>query len=177
MSRVGKNEIVVPSTVSWSQNGQLLSFKGKLGAETYKLPEVITIEKTDKGIRLTPVNSTMAVRTLWGTAQRNIHNIVHGVDQGFTVNLELVGVGYRAAVAGSKLTMQLGYSHDVIYDIPHGITIKCEKPTSVAITGHSKQQIGQIAAVLATNRPPEPYKGKGIIREKQFVVRKEGKKK
>jgi large subunit ribosomal protein L6 len=177
MSRVGKNEIVVPSAVTWSQNGQFLSFKGKLGAETYELPEVITLEKTDKGIRLAPVNSTMAVRTLWGTAQRNIHNIVRGVDQGFTVNLELIGVGYRASVAGSKLTMQLGYSHDVIYDIPSGITIKCEKPTSIAITGPSKQKVGQIAAVLSTHRPPEPYKGKGIIKENQFVVRKEGKKK
>lgn len=177
MSRVGKNEIVVPSSITWSQNGQVLSFKGKLGIENYELPEVINLEKTDKGIKLSPINLTMAVRTLWGTAQRNINNIVKGLEQGFTVNLELVGVGYRAAVAGSKLTMQLGFSHDIVYDIPSDVTIKCEKPTSIAITGPSKQKVGQIAAVLATYRPPEPYKGKGTIRENQFVVRKEGKKK
>lgn len=177
MSRVGKNEIVVPSSITWSQNGQVLSFKGKLGIENYELPEVINLEKTDKGIKLSPINLTMAVRTLWGTAQRNINNIVKGLEQGFTVNLELVGVGYRTAVAGSKLTMQLGFSHDIVYDIPSDVTIKCEKPTSIAITGPSKQKVGQIAAVLATYRPPEPYKGKGTIRENQFVVRKEGKKK
>ncbi len=177
MSRVGKNEIVVPGSVSWSQSGQVLSFKGKMGAEDYSLPESITLEKTEKGFKLTPTNSTMAVRTLWGTTQRNLSNIIKGLENGFTVNIELVGVGYRASVAGSTLTMQLGFSHDVIYDIPSGITIKCEKPTSIAITGASKQKVGQIAAVLRNHRPPEPYKGKGMIRQNEFVVRKEGKKK
>ena len=177
MSRVGKNEIVVPSSVSWSQSGQVLSFKGKMGEESYALPEVISLEKTDKGIKLTPVNETTAVRRMWGTTQRNIFNIVKGLDQGFTVNIELVGVGYRAAVAGSKLTVQLGFSHDVVFDVPQGITIRCDKPTTIAVTGPSKQKVGQVAAVLSSNRPPEPYKGKGMIRENQFVVRKEGKKK
>ncbi len=177
MSRVGKNEIIVPASVSLTQNGNELVLKGKLGGQSYTVPECITIEKTNSGIRFTPVNETLAVRTLWGTTQRNVANIVKGLDQGFTVNMELNGVGYRASVAGNKLTMQLGFSHDIVYDIPQGITIKCEKPTSVAITGPSKQQVGQIAAVLRSYRKPEPYKGKGLIRENEFVIRKEGKKK
>ena len=177
MSRVGKNEISVPSSVTWSLSGQVVSFKGKLGNEDYILPEFISVEKTDKGIKLVPANSSVAARKMWGTAQRNVQNIVKGLDQGFTVNMELIGVGYRASVAGNKLTMQLGFSHDVLFDIPEGITIKCEKPTSISITGASKQKVGQIAAVLRTHRLPEPYKGKGIIRENEFVVRKEGKKK
>ena len=177
MSRVGKNEIVVPSSVTWSQAGQSLSFKGKLGTGEYSLPEVISLEKTDKGIKLTPANNTMAARRVWGTTQRNVQNIVKGIDQGFTLNIEMVGVGYKAAVVGNKLTMQLGFSHDVVFDIPSDLTIKCEKPTSIAITGTSKQRVGQIGAVLCSHRPPEPYKGKGMIRQNEFVVRKEGKKK
>ncbi len=177
MSRVGKNEVVVPASVSLTQNGKELMLKGKFGAQSYKVPECIIIEKTTAGLKFTPVDETLSVRTLWGTTQRNVANIVKGVDQGFTINMELNGVGYRAAVAGDKLTMQLGYSHDIVYEIPQGIVIKCEKPTTIAITGPCKQQVGQIAAVLRSYRKPEPYKGKGIIREKEFVIRKEGKKK
>jgi large subunit ribosomal protein L6 len=135
------------------------------------------MEKTDKGLKLTPADETMKARALWGTAQRNISNIVKGVDEGFTVNLDLVGVGYRASVNGSKIVLQLGFSHDVEYDLPKGVSAKCEKPTALAITGPSKQQVGQIAAVLRNYRKPEPYKGKGVIRAGEYVVRKEGKKK
>ncbi|RZI46261.1 50S ribosomal protein L6 [Candidatus Finniella inopinata] len=177
MSRVGKSEIVVPNSVTWSQAGQTLSFKGKLGAGEYSLPEVILLEKTDNGIKLVPANEQTSTRRIWGTTQRNVQNIVKGIDNGFTLNIDLVGVGYKAAVAGSKLTMQLGFSHDVVFDIPSDLTIKCEKPTSIAITGASKQRVGQIGAVLCSHRPPEPYKGKGMIRQNEFVVRKEGKKK
>lgn len=177
MSRVGKGEINIPNTVSWSQSGQMLSFKGKLGAEDYSVPEVISLEKTDKGIKLTPNDMSLNARTLWGTTQRNLSNIVKGVEQGFTVNIDLVGVGYRAAVSGNKLTMQLGFSHEIVFDIPQGTVIKCDKPTSISITSPSKQKVGQIAAELQKYRLPEPYKGKGVIREGQFVVRKEGKKK
>jgi len=177
MSRVGKNEIVIPSSVTFMQNGNLLNFKGKFGADAYEVPECCTVEKTDDGIRFVPINDSLPVRTLWGTTQRNVANMVKGLDQGFTVNLELNGVGYRASIAGSKLTMQLGYSHDVVYDVPEGISVKCEKPTSISINGASKQKVGQIAAVLRSYRKPEPYKGKGVIRQNEFVVRKEGKKK
>ena len=177
MSRVGKNEIAIPSAVTFTQNGNSLSFKGKLGTDTYEVPECVTIEKTSAGIKFLPINNTLPVRMLWGTTQRNVANIVKGLNQGFTVNIELNGVGYRASVAGNKLTMQLGFSHDIVYDVPQGISIKCEKPTSIAITGASKQKVGQVAAVLRTYRKPEPYKGKGVIRQNEFVVRKEGKKK
>ena len=177
MSRVGKNEIVIPSSVTFMQNGNSLSFKGKLGADAYEVPECVTVEKTDAGIKFLPINDSLPVRTLWGTTQRNVANMVKGLDQGFTVNLELNGVGYRASVAGSKLTMQLGYSHDVVYEVPEGVSVKCEKPTSISINGASKQKVGQIAAVLRSYRKPEPYKGKGVIRQNEFVVRKEGKKK
>ncbi len=177
MSRVGKNEIVIPSSVTFTQNGNLLSFKGKLGADLYQVPECVTIEKTSSGIKLMPINDTLPVRMFWGTTQRNVANMVQGLDQGFTVNLDLNGVGYRASVAGNKLTMQLGFSHDIVYEIPQGISIKCEKPTSIAISGASKQKVGQIAAVLRNYRKPEPYKGKGVIRQNEYVVRKEGKKK
>lgn len=177
MSRVGKNEIVIPSSVTFSQNGNLLSFKGKLGADTYEVPECVTIEKTSTGIKFLPINDTLPVRMFWGTTQRNVANMVKGIDQGFTVNMDLNGVGYRASVAGSRLTMQLGYSHDIVYEIPQGISIKCDKPTSISINGASKQKVGQIAAVLRSYRKPEPYKGKGVIRQNEYVVRKEGKKK
>jgi large subunit ribosomal protein L6 len=177
MSRVGKHEVLVPAAVALTVSDRVLSFKGKLGAETYEVPEEVKLERTNTGIKFTPVNESKQARMLWGTTQRNVSNIVKGLENGFTVNIDLVGVGYRAAVAGSKLTMQLGFSHDVVFDIPTGIVIKCEKPTSIAITGPSKQQVGQIASQLRKFRKPEPYKGKGVIREGEFVVRKEGKKK
>jgi large subunit ribosomal protein L6 len=106
-----------------------------------------------------------------------LSNIVKGLDKGFTLNITLVGVGYRAAVAGNKLTLQLGYSHDIVYDIPKGIEIKCEKPTAIAITGFDKQLVGSVGAQLREYRKPEPYKGKGVLRETEFIIRKEGKKK
>jgi large subunit ribosomal protein L6 len=177
MSRVGKHEVIVPAAVALTVNNRTLSFKGKLGSEIYEVPEEVLLEKTTAGVKFTPANETKQARMLWGTTQRNVSNIVKGLDQGFTVNLDLVGVGYRAAVAGDKLTMQLGFSHDVVFAIPAGIVIKCEKPTSIAITGASKQQVGEIASKLREYRKPEPYKGKGVIREGEFVVRKEGKKK
>lgn len=177
MSRVGKNEITLPTGLVMNASGANLSFKGKLGEASYVVPECIQCEKTQVGIKLTPKDSSMKARTLWGTTQRNLSNIVKGLSEGFTMNIDLVGVGYRASVAGDKLIMQLGFSHDVEYKIPSGITIKCEKPTSISITGPSKQQVGQVSAYLSTIRPPEPYKGKGVIRENVFVIRKEGKKK
>lgn len=177
MSRVGKNEVVFPAGLTMTESGRELTFKGKLGAGSYSVPECIKYSKTEKGLKFEPVDSSMSARKLWGTTQRNVANIVKGIDQGFTSNIELVGVGYRASVSGNKLVLQLGFSHDINYTIPEGVTVKCDKPTSIAITGPSKQQVGEIAAYLSTLRPPEPYKGKGVIRENIFVVRKEGKKK
>ncbi|MDP4724944.1 MAG: 50S ribosomal protein L6 [Pseudomonadota bacterium] len=177
MSRVGKNEIVLPNDVTLANDNGRLTVKGKFGTESYTLPECVLCEKTDNNIKLQPKDQSMRVRSLWGTAQRTVANMVKGVSAGFTVNLALVGVGYRASVAGNKITLQLGFSHDVVYDLPAGITAKCEKPTEIAITGSSKQTVGQIAAEIRNYRKPEPYKGKGVIRENEYVVRKEGKKK
>ena len=177
MSRVGKNEILIPNDVTFANDNGCLTIKGKFGCESYTLPECVKLEKTENSIKLQPKDQSMRVRSLWGTAQRTVANMVKGVSAGFTVNLALVGVGYRASVAGNKITLQLGFSHDVIYDLPAGISAKCEKPTEIAITGSRKQQVGQIAAEIRNYRKPEPYKGKGVIRENEYVVRKEGKKK
>jgi large subunit ribosomal protein L6 len=177
MSRVGKNEIQIPNDVTFANNNGHITVKGKLGTETYALPECVLLEKTDNSVKLQPMDQSMRVRSLWGTAQRTIANMVKGVSAGFTVNLNLVGVGYRAAVAGNKITLQLGFSHDVEYILPQGVVAKCEKPTEVSITGPNKQIVGQIVAEIRNYRKPEPYKGKGVIREGEYVVRKEGKKK
>jgi len=177
MSRVGKNEISLPNDVTFANDNGRLTLKGKFGTESYTLPECVSLEKNDNSLKLLPRDSSMRVRSLWGTAQRTVANMVKGVSAGFTVNLNLVGVGYRASVAGNKIVLQLGFSHDVEYPLPEGISAKCEKPTEIAITGSSKQQVGQIAAEIRNYRKPEPYKGKGVIRENEYVVRKEGKKK
>ena len=160
-----------------TQEGRVVTLKGKTGSKTYEIPECINFEKTEKGFLVTPKEKTQRGRSLWGTTQRNLSNIVKGLDKGFTLNVTLVGVGYRAAVAGSKLTLQLGFSHDIVYDIPAGIEIKCEKPTMIAITGFDKQLVGSVGAHLREYRKPEPYKGKGVLRETEFIIRKEGKKK
>lgn len=177
MSRVGKHEVVLPQGITISKAGNVVTLKGKTASTDYVIPDCINFEQTEKGMLVTPKDKTQRARALWGTTQRNLSNIVKGFDKGFTLNINLVGVGYRAAVAGTKLTMQLGHSHDILYDIPKGIEIKCEKPTSIAITGHDKQLVGSIGAYLRKFRKPEPYKGKGVIRETEFIIRKEGKKK
>jgi len=177
MSRVGKHEVMLPAGVVMTQEGRVVTLKGKTGSKNYEVPECINFEKTEKGFLVTPKEKTQRGRSLWGTTQRNLSNIVKGLDKGFTLNVTLVGVGYRAAVAGSKLTLQLGFSHDIVYDIPAGIEIKCEKPTMIAITGFDKQLVGSVGAHLREYRKPEPYKGKGVLRETEFIIRKEGKKK
>lgn len=177
MSRVGKNEILIPSGVTCSYSNGVVSLGGKLGSRNYSVPDCILFEKTDKGFKVTPKDDSKQSRSLWGTTQRNLANMVKGFDKGFSLNIDLIGVGFKASVAGSKLTLQLGYSHDIVYDIPAGITIKCEKPTAINITGFDKQLVGAVGAHLRQYRKPEPYKGKGVIRETEFIVRKEGKKK
>ena len=177
MSRVGKHEVILPVGVSMSQVGNVITLKGRAGTKDYEVPDCINFAKTEKGFLVSPKETTQRGRSLWGTTQRNLSNIIKGLDKGFTLNISLVGVGYRAAVAGSKLTLQLGFSHDIVYDIPAGIEIKCEKPTAIAITGFDKQLVGSVGAHLREYRKPEPYKGKGVLRETEFIIRKEGKKK
>lgn len=177
MSRVGKTVIKIPSGVKVAINNNQIEAQGKLGRRTYTLPDVVSVECTAESIAVTPKDNSQTARSLWGTTQRNLAILVKGVDEGFKVNLELVGVGYRAQVQGKNLVLQLGFSHDVVYPIPEGISVKCEKPTSIEIHGASKEEVGQIAAEIRKYRKPEPYKGKGVIREGEFVLRKEGKKK
>jgi large subunit ribosomal protein L6 len=177
MSRVGKNPINVPAGVNVTINANVIEAQGKIGKDFYQFPDTITVEYTDNVIVVKPKPGDKVALVMWGTAQRRIATMISAVDVGATVNLELSGVGYRASVQGSKVVLQLGYSHDIEYPIPAGIVVKCDKPTLISITGPSKQQVGQMAAEIRSYRIPEPYKGKGVIRQGEFVVRKEGKKK
>lgn len=177
MSRVGKNPVEVPAGVEVAIKGGLVSAKGKLGTLDFQATDDVEITQEDSKIWVKPVNETKKARAMWGTARSRIQNMVQGVSEGFTKELEINGVGYRAAVQGNALNLQLGFSHDVAYPIPEGITIKCEKPTSISISGADKQKVGQVAAEIRSYRPPEPYKGKGVKYADEVILRKEGKKK
>lgn len=177
MSRIGKNPIKLPASVNFSLNGRIAKVKGKIGELTYELPELVQCVHEDSSLKVTVVNDSKKARALWGTAARRLATMVKGVDEGFSMNLELKGVGYRAQVQGSKIVLQLALSHDVEYQLPQGVQVNAAKPTNLTLTGPCKQTIGQVAAEIRKYRKPEPYKGKGIIREGEFVLRKEGKKK
>lgn len=177
MSRIGKHKINIPAGISVVCDANILKIKKGNIEKVYDVPKCIGIEVSSDGILFKPLNSEKLTRSIWGTSQRNVSNIIEGFDKGFKVELEMVGVGYKASVSGKKLTMQLGFSHDVDYDIPDGITIACPKPTSMVISGTSKKQVGDVAAFLRSYRKPEPYKGKGVMKVGEFVYRKEGKKK
>ena len=177
MSRVGKHPVTVPKGVTVSVAGQQLSVKGKLGTSVLKLSDEVDAKVEGDKVVVHPRHETKRARMMWGTTRAHINNMVKGVVDGFTVNLEINGVGYRAAVQGKTLQLQLGYSHEINYPIPADIAIKCEKPTSIAISGRDRQQVGQVAAEIRAFRGPEPYKGKGIKYEEETIVRKEGKKK
>ena len=177
MSRVGKNPVIVPSGVNVTLSNGKIEVTGKFGKLSMQFTDAVKVEMANSQILVTPANESKVARALWGTTQRRVKNLVNDVANGVTVNLELIGVGYRASVQGNSLSLQLGFSHDVVYPLPEGITVKCEKPTSIAITGADRQLVGQVAAEVRNYRQPEPYKGKGVIRQGEFVIRKEGKKK
>jgi len=177
MSRVGKYPVVVPSGVTVNLAGQQLSVKGKLGTNEIRVADEIETTLEGNKVWVKPRTETKRARMMWGTTRALINNMVRGVNDGFTVNLEINGVGYRAAVQGSALQLQLGYSHDISYPIPPDVTIKCEKPTAIAITGKDRQRVGQIASEIRSFRGPEPYKGKGVKYATETILRKEGKKK
>jgi len=177
MSRVGKNPVEVPSGVEIAIKGALVSAKGKLGSLEFKATDDVEITQEDGKVWVKPVNDSKKARAMWGTARARIQNMVIGVSEGFKKDLEINGVGYRAAVQGQALNLQLGFSHDVAYPIPEGISVKCEKPTSISISGADKQKVGQVAAEIRSYRPPEPYKGKGVKYADEVILRKEGKKK
>jgi large subunit ribosomal protein L6 len=177
MSRIGKYPVEIPKDVTVQVAGRTVTVKGKLGElKLETAPEVETVVEEGK-FWVRPRYETKRARALWGTTRSHVANMVNGVSKGFQKNLEINGVGYRAAVQGKNLTLQLGYSHDVVYPIPADVKIACEKPTSIQITGADKQRVGQVAAEIRAFRRPEPYKGKGIKYETETIRRKEGKKK
>ena len=177
MSRIGKKPVVVPAGVTAKVDGQLVSVKGAKGQLEFLVPDDVSVVYQDNAIKVDPRNETKRARALWGTSRAQVNNIVVGVTAGFEKKLEITGVGYRAAVQGKTLQLALGYSHDVNYPIPAGVTITTPKPTEITISGIDKRQIGQIAAEIRALRAPEPYKGKGVKYANEFIFRKEGKKK
>jgi len=177
MSRVGKNPVEVPSGVTITLTEEQISAKGKLGELNLSLTSDVTVTQDDNQIWVKPNNDSKRARALWGTTRANIANLVSGVSEGFTKKLEITGVGYRAQVQGAKLVLQLGFSHDVEMEIPQGLNVVAEKPTLIAISGADKQLVGQFAANARGWRGPEPYKGKGVRYEGEYILRKEGKKK
>lgn len=177
MSRIGKKPVAVPKGVTASVNGQEVSVKGPKGELEHVLVDDVIAKLEDGSIEVSPREDTQYARAMWGMSRTLISNLMTGVTEGFTKKLEITGVGYRAAVQGSNLQLQLGYSHDVAFPIPKGIQVACPKPTEIVVTGIDKQQVGQVAAEIRRFRPPEPYKGKGVRYAGEFILRKEGKKK
>jgi large subunit ribosomal protein L6 len=177
MSRIGKKSIAIPKGVTVTLDGQTVSVKGPKGERTWTVAEEIEIRQEGDELSLTPRSDTPRARAMWGLSRTLVDNMVVGVTTGFEKSLELVGVGYRAAMKGSQLSLQLGFSHDVDIDPPAGVTFAVPKQTEIKISGVDKQAVGQIAAVIRKLRPPEPYKGKGVRYAGETVRRKEGKKK
>ena len=177
MSRIGKYPVMIPSGVEIQLAGQTLSAKGRLGTLSMMLSNEVTTSIADGAVTVAPRSDSKQSRAMWGTTRALINNMVTGVSTGFTVNLEIIGVGYRAQVQGKTLNLQLGYSHDIPFPIPDDVRITCERPTVIAVSGADRQRVGQIAADIRAYRPPEPYKGKGIKYATETVRRKEGKKK
>lgn len=177
MSRIGKHPIPVPEGVTVNVTGQEVSAKGKLGELKVVLVDEVAATLADNAVTVTPRDDSKRAQTMWGMSRSVVSNIVSGVSEGFKKNLEIQGVGYRAQVEGKTLVLQLGYSHDIRFPIPEGISIKCERPVAIEVSGADRQQVGQVAANIRAFRPPEPFKGKGVRYEGEYVRRKEGKKK
>ena len=177
MSRIGKKAVAVPTGVTANVEGQTVKVKGPKGALQVVVHDDVTVAMDKTGIKLEPRNETKRARSRWGTSRTLVANVMAGVTKGFEERLEITGVGYRAAVQGKQLQLQLGFSHDVNFPIPEGITIATPKPTEIVVTGVDKQKVGHVAAEIRGFRPPEPYKGKGVKFEGEQIRRKEGKKK
>ena len=177
MSRIGKKPIPVPSGVELSVDGQTVSAKGRKGELSVVLVNEVLAKLEDGEVTIEPRDESKRARSMWGMSRTLVQNIVTGVSEGFTKNLDINGVGYRAQLQGSNLQLALGFSHDVLYAVPDGIKIECPKPTEIVVSGINKQQVGQVAAEIREFRPPEPYKGKGVKYADEQIFRKEGKKK
>ena len=177
MSRVGKYPVEVPAGVQVAIANGVLTAKGKLGEMKLSLTDLVDTTVDDNKVTVSPRGNAARARMMWGTTRALIANIVHGVSTGYTKSMEITGTGYRAAVQGQNLVLNLGYSHDVIYPVPEGIKITCERPTAIKVEGVDKRQVGQVAAEIRAFRGPEPYKGKGVRYSDETILRKEGKKK
>ena len=177
MSRIGKKPVAVPAGVTASLDGQTVKAKGPKGELFFTIPDLIAVEFKDGAFKVDPKDDSKLARSQWGMSRTMVSNILVGVTQGFEKRLEINGVGYKAAVAGKVVKLSLGYSHDVDYPIPEGITVVTPKPTEIVVSGIDKQKVGQVAAELRGYRPPEPYKGKGVRYAGEYILRKEGKKK
>ena len=177
MSRIGKKAVVIPEGVTATVEGNTIKTKGPKGELEFVANDEVIIEMKDGEIAISPRDDSKVARSKWGMSRTMIQNIVDGVHQGFERKLEISGVGYRAAMQGKNLQLALGFSHDVIYEVPEGISAATPKPTEIVLTGIDKQQLGQVASEIRQYRKPEPYKGKGIKYAEETIVRKEGKKK
>lgn len=177
MSRIGKRPVSIPGGVTAAVDGQEVKIKGPKGELKHVLVDAILAKIDKDDIEIAMREDTREARAMWGMSRTLVANLVTGVTEGFEKKLEITGVGYRAAVKGSNLELQLGFSHDVAFAIPDGIQVKCPKPTEIVVTGIDKQKVGQVAAEIRRFRPPEPYKGKGVRYADEFIFRKEGKKK
>ena len=177
MSRIAKNSIDLPENTTCSFENDILSIKGKLGTSSITVKKIFTIKNEDNKIFVLPVNDKDKNNPMWGTLRAHIANLVKGVNIGFTKTLELNGTGYRASISGTKLKLQVGFSHDIEYDVPKEVKVECPKQNIIKISSINKEILGAVAAKIRSYRKPEPFKGKGIKYENEFIFRKEGKKK
>jgi large subunit ribosomal protein L6 len=177
MSRTGKKPVAPVSGVTVAINDRIVTAKGPKGEQTLTLMDIVNAKQTDQGIVIEPANDTTEARAAWGTTRALINNMVKGVKDGFEKKLQIQGVGFRAAMQGKDLKLSLGFSHEVVYIAPKGITLAAPTQTEITVTGADKQQVGQVAADIRSYRKPEPYKGKGVRYLGEYIARKEGKKK
>lgn len=177
MSRIGKKPVELPTGVTASLSGQTVEVKGPKGTLSFNATDDVTIKVEDNVISITPRGNSKRARQQWGMSRTSVQNLVTGVTDGFKKELLISGVGYRATLDGKNLKLQLGYSHDVLFEVPDGVTVTAPKQTHVIVEGIDRQLVGQVAANIREWRKPEPYKGKGIKYKDEYVFRKEGKKK
>ena len=177
MSRTGKKPVAPVSGVTITIADRKVSVRGPKGEQSLTLMDIVDVKQTEEGLVVVPANDSREARAAWGTTRALLANMVVGVKDGFTKKLVIQGVGFRAALQGKDLKLSLGFSHDVVYQTPAGITLAVPTPTEVVVTGADKQQVGQVAANIRGYRKPEPYKGKGVRYDGEYIARKEGKKK
>ncbi len=177
MSRVGKYPVAVPAGVEVGIVNGILSAKGKLGSLSMQLSDNVETKVENNQVSVAPRRNDAPSRMMWGTTRSLVASMVKGVSEGYAKTMEIQGTGFRAAVQGKNLVINLGFSHDVVYPVPEGITITTPRPTAITVTGTDKRQVGQVSAEIRAFRPPEPYKGKGVRYDNEQIRRKEGKKK